>query len=324
MNREGFHKGRRPLERVVALRAPAKVNLHLEVLKRRPDGYHDLETILQTIELFDTLRVTLHEVYAGGEPDISIRVRPHGAAPADESNLCWQAARLFCRRLQLSGRLEIDLEKEIPSGAGLGGGSSDAAAVLIACDRLFDSGLELTRLEQLATELGSDVSFFVRGGTAIGHGTGSRLIQLPRVRSGQFLVLKPDFDLSTSAVYGQLKMGLTVRRPAANIQSIKPLIARFPTTAWFGYNRLEEVVLPSRPELQRALRQLREIAPVAMLSGSGSAVFAVFTKNRSLPFVVKELARGFTFVRIVGPYPAGVEITEDRTRPPTERDHRYP
>jgi 4-diphosphocytidyl-2-C-methyl-D-erythritol kinase len=301
------------------MRAPAKVNLHLEVLKQRPDGYHDVETVLQALTLFDTISVALRDEYPGGEPQIALRVRPHGAAPEDETNLCWRSARLFCRRMRVSGSLEIELEKTIPAGAGLGGGSSDAAAVLVACDRLFGTELETSRLEALAGELGSDVSFFIRGATAVGHGTGSRLTPLPAIRTGQFLVLKPDFELSTSAVYAQLKMGLTVRGPAANIQSIKPLIARFPTGSWFGYNRLEEVVLPSRPELKRTLLRLREVAPIAMLSGSGSAVFAVFGQRRTLTAIVGEFARSFAFLRVVGPHAAGVEIMEERPYPPSDR-----
>jgi 4-diphosphocytidyl-2C-methyl-D-erythritol kinase len=133
---------------------------------------------------------------------------------------------------------------------------------------------------------------------------------LPKIRTGQFLIIKPNLDLMTAKVYGSLKMGLTVRSPKANITNVKPLIARFPTSSWFGFNRLEEVVVPSQPELQRLIFRLRELAPIAMMSGSGSAVFAVFPEGHHLSAITSEFARQSSFVRVVGPHVAGVQIKE--------------
>jgi 4-diphosphocytidyl-2-C-methyl-D-erythritol kinase len=312
MKDSGFTKGRRKVGRTVALKAPAKVNLHLEVLCRRHDGYHEIETILQAISLFDHLEVTLEEEYQGGEPDIALVLgRSESRVPADETNLCWQAARLFCRETGRSGNLRIRLDKVIPVAAGLGGGSSDAAAVLVACDRLFGAGLEFSALEKMGAGLGSDVPFFVRGGTAMGRGTGTKLSPLPPVRTCQFLIVKPALDLRTPEVYGKLKMGLTVNSAKANIRVIKPLLARFPQKTWPGFNRLEDVVLPSQPSLQRIVLELRGCAPVAMLSGSGSAVVAVFPEGYALGGIVEEYEQAGLYVRVVGPHSAGVEITDD-------------
>jgi 4-diphosphocytidyl-2-C-methyl-D-erythritol kinase len=297
--------------RAVHLRAPAKVNLHLEVIARRPDGYHEIETILQAVTLYDRVSVALLERFSGRSPRIEMVVRPAGVVPADSRNLCWQAARAFCREAGVGGRLRIELEKEIPVMAGLGGGSSDAAAVLAACDRLFATGWENPRLEALGAEIGSDVPFFVRGGTQLGRGRGTELRPLPMIRNGVFLIVKPDIRLETAKVYGNLKMGLTHRSPRANIQAVKPLIVRFPTSSWFGFNRLEEVVLPSYPELQRLVLQLRDIAPVAMLSGSGAAVVAVFDEKQWDPKFAAEFARSSSFVRVVSPHTAGVQFRED-------------
>jgi 4-diphosphocytidyl-2-C-methyl-D-erythritol kinase len=310
MNGTGFIKGRLAVERTVALQAPAKVNLHLEVLRRRHDGYHDIETVLQAVALFDAVRVTLHERYPGGEPAIGLGLGGDVDVPADESNLCWRAARHFCRETGVSGRLSIHLEKRIPAGAGLGGGSADAAAVLVACDRLFATGREPRELEKLGSGLGSDVPFFVRGGTQLGRGRGTLLTPLPTVRSGQFLIVKPPFELSTSDVYGRLKMGLTVNSPAANIHVLKPILARFPQKTWPGYNRLEEVVLPEQPALQRHVLRMRTLAPVAMLSGSGSAVVGVFEEGRDLTAIRGEFEQAGLWTRIVGPHAAGVGFTE--------------
>jgi len=294
----------------VTLMAPAKVNLHLEVLRQRSDGFHEIETVLQAVSLFDTVKVRLRQRLSSGRPQINLRVKPPTAAPADRTNLCWQAAQCFYRHTGISGQIEIDLIKEIPMAAGLGGGSSNAAAVLLACDRLFHTHLETTQLEAMAAEIGSDVPFFVRGGTMLGRGRGTELTPLPPIRKGVFVIVKPDLNLSTSIVYDTLKMGLTVRSPKANISGMKSLIARFPTSSWFGFNRLEEVVLPSQPMLQRLVLRLRELAPLAMLSGSGAAVVAVFEEDSFSPNIADQFARSYSFVRVVGPHAAGVEFKD--------------
>jgi 4-diphosphocytidyl-2-C-methyl-D-erythritol kinase len=306
MTEAGYIKGKLAVNRTVTAQAPAKVNLHLEVLRQRHDGYHEIETVFQAIKLFDQLTITLAERFPGGEPDIGLTVSPGGAAPTDESNLCWQAARHFCKQQRVSGRLTIHLDKNIPAAAGLGGGSSDAAAVLMACDRLFGTKLDLRDLEKLAAPLGADVPFFIRGGTAMGRGTGTVLTPMPLIRTGQFLIVKPGMDLRTSDVYGNLKMGLTVNSPKANIQVMKPILARFPQKTWPGFNRLEEVVLPQQPSLQRLVLHLRELAPVAMLSGSGSSVVAVFPDGQAIDEVVDEFQDAGLFVSVVGPHAAGI------------------
>ena len=310
MTESGYEKGKMAVNRSVSAQAPAKVNLHLEVLRQRHDGYHEIETVFQAVQLFDKLTVTLHERYPGGEPVIEMTVAPSGSAPADESNLCWRAARHFCRQQRVSGRITIHLEKTIPSAAGLGGGSSDAAAVLLACDRLFGTKLEPRDLEKLAAPLGADVPFFIKGGTALGRGTGTVLTPMPLIRTGQFLIVKPGMDLKTPDVYGSLKMGLTVNSPKANIQVMKPILARFPQKTWPGFNRLEEVVLPQQPSLQRLVLRLRELAPVAMLSGSGSAVVAVFPDGQAIEEIAGEFQEAGLFVSVVGPHATGILIKE--------------
>lgn len=307
-----FKNGRRAVGRTVGVRAPAKVNLHLEVLRKRHDGFHEIETVLQAVSLFDELRVTLQEQYPGGEPDISLELGGKTARlPADETNLCWRAAGLFCRETGLSGKIHVHLDKVIPAAAGLGGGSSDAAAVLVACDHLFETHLESGALEAMGANLGSDVPFFVQGGTAMGRGRGTELTPLPPVRVCQFLIVRPALDLKTPEVYDKLKMGLTVNSAKVNIRVIKSLLARFPQKTWPGFNRLEDVVLPSQPSLQRIVLELRELAPVAMLSGSGSAVVAVFPEGYDLTGILEGFGEAGLFVRVVGPHSAGVEITDD-------------
>ena len=152
--------------------------------------------------------------------------------------------------------------------------------------------------------------FFIKGGTALGRGIGTLLTPLPRVTNCRFLIAKPDLKLNTNEVYGNLKMGLTVNVSKANIGVIKPMLARFPQSTWPGFNRLEEAVLPQQPLLQRIVLQLREKAPVAMLSGSGSAVVAVFGESENLDDLKEELVSSGLFVRVVGPCVVGVEIKD--------------
>jgi len=311
MTGSGYSKGRMTVNRTVTVAAPAKVNLHLEVLRQRHDGYHEIETVLQAVKLFDTVQVSLVDRYPGGEPEIELTVSPSGSAPVDETNLCWQAARHFCRQQRVSGRVLIHLTKKIPTAAGLGGGSSDAAAVLTACDHLFQTRLDPEELEKLGAALGADVPFFIRGGTAMGRGIGTILTPLPAVRTGQFLIVKPGMELKTNEVYSHLKMGLTVNSAKANIQVMKSLLARFPQKTWPGFNRLEEVVLPQYPVLQRLVLQLRDLAPVAMLSGSGPSVVAVFPDGRVIEEAVSEFQDAGLFVIVVGPHAAGTVIREE-------------
>jgi 4-diphosphocytidyl-2-C-methyl-D-erythritol kinase len=312
MKDAGFTRGRKQIGRTVGVRAPAKVNLHLEVLRQRHDGFHEIETILQAVSLFDELRVTLIEQYPGGEPDIELASgRGMAGIPTDETNLCCRAARVFCKETRLSGRIGIHLDKEIPAAAGLGGGSSDAAAVLVACNHLFKARLPAGDLEKMGASLGSDVPFFIQGGTAMGRGTGTDLTQLQPIRPCQFLIVKPTLDLKTTEVYGNLKMGLTVNSAKANIRVIKPLLVRFPQENWPGFNRLEDVVLPSQPLLQRLVLELRQSAPVAMLAGSGSAVVGVFPDGFDVTEIVEEFGNAGLYVKVVGPHAAGVEITDD-------------
>lgn len=294
----------------VRIKAPAKVNLHLEVLRQRHDGYHEIETILQAVDLCDTLEVKLLERREGSAPEVELLVRPHGSAPEDETNLAVMAARLFCREQRVSGRIAIEIDKEIPAGAGLGGGSSDAMAVLVACDRLFATGLDRPALEAMGARLGSDVPFFAAGGTQLGRGRGTDLTPLNTPRRARFVILKPAFEVLTENAYGALKMGLTVRAPAANLQVIKPLLARFPARPWFGFNRLEDVILPTHPELSRILLRLRDRAPVAMLSGSGSAVFGVVDRVEQADRLVRDFIPSVQFARSTGSLTHGVQLLE--------------
>lgn len=255
--------------------AHAKVNLHLEILARRADGYHEIETVLQSIALHDRLEFT------ATDGPIYIECT-HPAVPLDRSNLCHRAAKLLRTRLGIDRGVHIRLQKEIPVAAGLGGGSADAAACLLALPRLWRVPVEIEVLHELAATLGADVPFFLAGGTQLGRGIGTQLKPLVGSGEGWYLVLTPDLELSTAWVYEHLRMGLTPNIAKVNLQNYKALLARFPQRRWPGINRLSDVVFPAFPSLHRLHLELLETRPqFALLSGSGPSLFAVYSDEQS-------------------------------------------
>ena len=256
--------------------APAKLNLFLHVVGRRPDGYHLLQTVFRLIECCDRLHF---------EPraDASVRLtHPLPGVPQDD-DLCVRAARLLqsasgCRR-----GADIGLDKSIPMGAGLGGGSSDAATVLIALNRLWGLDLPKPRLAALALGLGADVPFFLHGGNAFGEGIGERLsaIDLP---PAWYLVLVPPVRTPTAAIFAD--PGLTIETKIVTISSF---------SAGFGHNDLEPVVCRRYPVVAAHLAWLRQYGD-ARLSGSGACVFAEYPTEeqaRSVLRIVPGGMRGF-------------------------------
>jgi 4-diphosphocytidyl-2-C-methyl-D-erythritol kinase len=286
-------------------RAHAKINLHLEVLRRRPDGYHEIETVMQSVGLYDVLHFV---------------PRPAGVTllcdaaeiPNDDSNLCLQAARAL---LQAAGRespprgVRIDLYKRIPVAAGFGGGSADAAATLVALNRFWDLRLEEERLLRIAASLGSDVTFCLRGGTALARGRGERLQVLPPVRKTTFLLVFPGVSIRSSWAYEHLRMGLTRRSHALSMDELRSILARYPEGARGLYNRLEDAVAPVHPVVTEIIsRLLRYGASVALMSGSGSGVFGAFKSARDAENARRKMGRNDWRMPIVESQRGGVEL----------------
>jgi 4-diphosphocytidyl-2-C-methyl-D-erythritol kinase len=280
------------VNRTIRLAAPAKVNLFLEILGRRPDGYHTLSTLFQEISLADELRVS-----TGGPPAPACRLRCRGEElPTDSRNLVVRAVEAFSRRFGAGPAYDVSLTKRIPVGAGLGGGSSDAAAALKACWALRNGNpprrFPWKTFVPLASGLGADVPFFLKGGLAEAGGIGDRLRPLPGLRIPLWLVLIfPRISVSTKWVYSRLRFPLTKRRSLSRLKS--ELARGSPLRAWAGllFNRLEEVVLPRVPEVRRAKEALlRAGCPAALMSGSGSAVFGLAPSEKEGKQIVRMLA----------------------------------
>jgi 4-diphosphocytidyl-2-C-methyl-D-erythritol kinase len=279
--------------RSASVRAFAKINLGLRVLYKRADGYHEIRTILQTISLADSLSIQ-YEKGSGAEIDLV-------CDPPIEDNLVLKAARKVIEAGDVRGRVRIRLDKQVPMGAGLGGGSSDAAAVLLALPALAGARLPFSTLQTLASELGSDVPFFLLGGAALALGRGEELYPLPSVRERFVLLAVPPLQSPTPAAYQAL------RRPAGPLTFAESLQdnGRFRNLArtlampeggedWKAYclNDFETVVFDRHPELRTIAENLRRLgAKPALLCGSGSALFGIFETSSQLQAAMTRMAK---------------------------------
>ena len=252
----------------MVLRTSAKVNLALEVLGRRPDGYHELSTVLQAVDLFDRLTM---------EPAGTITFETSDAAlPIDDSNLVVRAARLLRETAGVEAGARIVLEKRIPVAAGLGGGSSDAAATLWGLNRLWGLRWRRERLMALAVRLGMDVPFFLGRGRALGTGRGEVLKALPAVGGYAMVLVNPGVPLSTQAVYSRVPKGWRAE-PEGTKRVLEALRARSAARLAAALtNHLERWVEPAMPVIGRMKAALLAAGALgAVMSGSGPTVFGV-------------------------------------------------
>jgi 4-diphosphocytidyl-2-C-methyl-D-erythritol kinase len=264
--------------------AAGKVNLALEVLGKRPDGYHELATVMQTIDLADRLVLEDADELAltTTSPDV----------PADGGNLALRAAAALREAAKVDRGVRIRLDKRIPVAAGLGGGSSDAAAVLLGLNRLWGLRWPLARLADVAVTLGMDVPFFLRGGVALGTGRGERLRPLTGMPLALVLV-NPGEPLSTAAVYGRVTPGMysdgsQARAMAEALRARKPL-----RVARSLYNGLEAAARGARPDLARMQAALVAAGALgAAMSGSGPTVFGVARSFEQARQIRARLTRG--------------------------------
>lgn len=258
-------------------KAYAKVNLTLAVGEKRPDGYHEVVSVMQRVSLHDTL--TAEQTREGITLTCS-----DPALPSGEENLAHRAASLFFRETGIAGGAALTLEKSIPSQAGLGGGSSDAASVLLALRRLYAPALPDTELETMAAALGSDVPFFIRGGTQLATGRGEVLSPLPPLTDGWFVIVKPTESFSTAAMYRRLD-----NLPPACTPPLPPLQGGLPALAAGLFNRFEAAI-PAGSAVWDIKAQLAAYGALAsLLSGSGSAVFGLFDTETAARAAIEAL-----------------------------------
>ena len=247
----------------------AKINWTLRVLGKRPDGYHEVATLLQTVSLCDELTFERRD-----DGEISLTC-DHPEIPLDESNLIIKAARALPARRGVA----INLVKRIPTRAGLGGASSNAAATLLALNRLWRLDLENTDLRQIGSGLGADVPFFFVGGTATATGTGTDVFAVPDLPRKWLLVVTPNVSVSTATAYAALKAGsLTTQESIPILSSSFAEPFSGDSSQWVLHNDFEGVIFEMEPEIRRAKKALLDAgARGALLAGSGSSVFGIFT-----------------------------------------------
>ena len=270
----------------VSLPSFAKINLDLRVLGTRADGYHDLKTIFQSLALFDNVTVTTRRgplAVTCDEPDI----------PTDQRNLVWKAASLLHRTATgkstpPSGAL-IDLRKRVPSEAGLGGGSSNAAMTLLALNKLWKLDLDLGTLIRIGARLGADVPYFMHGGTALGLGRGDDIYPLADMPPVHVVILRPGFGVSSADAYTWFdeESRKVLKEPAR-----RPVPPGWPAWSTALRNDLEAPVVRHHPAIGRIRQSLIDAgATFAAMSGSGSAVFGLFERGDAARRTANDLAR---------------------------------
>ena len=272
--------------REIKLKARAKINLGLDVVRKREDGYHEVRMIMQMINLYD--RITLRR---STEPGIRVTTNlPY--LPVNEDNLVYRAAKLLMEEFKVTEGAEIELQKYIPVAAGMAGGSSDAAAVMVGVNRIFHLGLTKKQLMERGVKIGADVPFCIMRGTALAEGIGEVLTPLPAMPHCSLVIAKPKIHVSTKFVYGNLKASELKEHPDIDGQvqalregSLEQLVAKMG-------NVLETVTIPAYPVIDEIKKtMLKNDAMGAMMSGSGPTVFGVFEREERAQEVCRLLKK---------------------------------
>lgn len=255
----------------ISLKALAKINLGLDVVRRREDGYHEVRMIMQTIQLYDRLDIKRTQ-----EPGIQIQTNL-SFLPVNENNLIYKAAKLLMDEFSITDGVSVKLDKRIPVAAGMAGGSTDAAAMLIGVNRLFSLGLTKRQLMERGVQIGADVPYCIMRGTALAEGIGEALSPLPPMVKCPVLIAKPSISVSTKFVYQNLKLDDTTIHPDIDrlIDDIKAKNLH-DIAAHMG-NVLETVTIPNYPVIDEIKKHMHSNGAVgAMMSGSGPTVFGLF------------------------------------------------
>ncbi|MEW6412465.1 MAG: 4-(cytidine 5'-diphospho)-2-C-methyl-D-erythritol kinase [Candidatus Zixiibacteriota bacterium] len=255
----------------IVIDAPAKINLFLEVMNRREDGYHDINSVFQAVSLYDRLEFTI-----SARPGIKISLTGDIELSTGEDNLIARAYRMISEEFGVDRGLEVVLEKNIPVAAGLGGGSADGAATILACNRLFKLNLSAGSMGRLSERIGSDMPFFFTRGQALVTGRGDIIEEIELPTDYWVVLVNPGWEISTAAAYHALKRGLTRSKNPFNLAAC-PRAEELVRLLNLSGNDFEKVHLKSYPELGRIQEGLlRSGASLARMTGSGPTFFGIF------------------------------------------------
>ena len=259
----------------VIINSNAKVNIGLKVLKEREDGYHDIVTVFQEINLFDIISISKKSKGCDFNSNATWLMN-------DKTNLCVIAYEAMKKKFDIDG-VDIDLTKNIPKGSGLGGGSSNAASIMKGIRELYSLNISDKELEDIASQIGADVPFFIRGSIQLGEGIGDRLTPLKINISGKYLIIIPDTEIDTSWAYSKFKNDLDSSILPINFASLSNEKTISLDKLKFFENDFESIVVPTYPEIGKIKEALHALgAGFASLSGSGSTVFGIFNDDVSL------------------------------------------
>jgi len=262
------------MRRKLTLWTAAKINLYLDIVGKRNDGYHEIESVMQSVTLYD--RLVLKPFKEG----IKILSDEPGI-PLGRENLCYKAAELFLKKTKIKQGLQIEIHKTIPRKAGLGGGSADAAATLWGMNKLFGVRVPLIILSKWASLLGADVPFCLRGGTSLVRGKGEILIPLPSLKDGWLVLLDPGIPVSTSWVYEKIRGELTKKKLSAKLLATLVEKEGLLGISKFLYNRLEGVVLERFPVMKAVKKEMMQArAKGTLMTGSGSIIFGMVENKK--------------------------------------------
>ena len=276
---------------IICLKAYAKINIGLNIISQRRDGYHNIETIFQQIDLFDQLKLS-------GRDDPAIIVRTdHSQLPTNEDNICHQAVKLIQKATGFKEGVVIEIKKRIPIGAGLGGGSSDAAAVLRGLNQLWQLQLTKKDLLNIALKLGADVPFFLNGGTALAFGIGEKLKPITAPFNFYCVLIYPNIEISSTWAYKNFNFSLTKTKKSIKLAHIFSQRIDISDLKNLISNDLEEVVFQRYQEL-RDIKQLLYLrgAFFASMSGSGSTIYGLFKDYTDAVVVMRSIPKPYQLI----------------------------
>ena len=268
------------------VKAPAKINLYLEIINKRQDGYHNIESVMHTVSLFDVLEFSETELNK-----IEL-VCENSELSNPEKNIVYKATKVFKEKYNINKGIKIKLTKNIPMGAGLGGGSSDAAATILALNKIWQVNDDIKNLEALGAALGADVPFFMTGGVAKISGIGDIVEKINTKLNLDFVLVKPNFGVSTPYAYSKVKFPLTNIRKIDNIiTSLEKGMFDFESAKDLFFNRFEDFIFDEYQEIKQIRKVLEDLGCASLMSGSGATVFGLVHDKRNIDFILNELKK---------------------------------
>ena len=277
------------------INAPAKINIGLDVVGKREDGYHEVKMIMQSIRLFDRLTLTRKK-----DPGVRLTTNLK-FLPTDDNNLIVKSAKMLMKEFNLEGGLNINLEKRIPVAAGMAGGSTDAASTMIAINQMYELGLSNSQLMKRAVKIGADIPYCIMKGTALAEGIGEKLSTIPKLPNCTILIVKPKIHVSTREVYAGLTLDENTVHP--DIDLMVEDMKKKDITSLCSHigNILESVTIPMYPEIAEIKDfMMKNGAKGSLMSGSGPTVFGIYTDKdvavKAKEAALKQFEKSFAFV----------------------------